>query len=193
MSDGVDQVVQLAEKLQAPVCTTYLHNDAFPKSHPLLMGPLGYQGSKAAMKVISEADVVLALGTRLGPFGSLPQYGFDYWPKNAQIIQVDIAHRRLGLTKDVNVGICGDAKLAAEEIGHQLGSLNIGCLQDAASRVESAQKSRQEWEDELSAMSVTTEERIAPRHALRELEKAMPEVPRQSLLVLLFCHCVIIF
>ena len=176
MSDGVEQIVQLAEKLQAPVCTTYLHNDAFPKSHPLLMGPLGYQGSKAAMKVISEADVVLALGTRLGPFGSLPQYGFDYWPKNAQIIQVDIAHRRLGLTKDVNVGICGDAKLAAQEISNQLGPIDIKCLQNAAARVESAQKMRQEWEDELSAMSVTTEDRIAPRHALRELEKAMPEV-----------------
>ena len=63
------------------------------------------------MKVISEADVVLALGTRLGPFGSLPQYNFDYWPKSAKIIQVDIAHRRLGLTKDIDIGICGDAKL----------------------------------------------------------------------------------
>ena len=42
--DGaVDAAIKLAEQLQAPVCTTYLHNDAFPKSHPLLMGPLGYQ------------------------------------------------------------------------------------------------------------------------------------------------------
>ena len=123
--------------------------------------------------------MVLALGTRLGPFGSLPQYGFDYWPKKAKIIQVDIAHRRLGLTKDINVGICGDAKLAAEEIKNQLGSLQISCLQDAGSRVERAQKLRQEWEDELTAMSMTTEDRIAPRHALRELEKAMPEVKVQ--------------
>ena len=128
------------------------------------------------MKVISEADVVLALGTRLGPFGSLPQYGFDYWPKNAQIIQVDTAHRRLGLTKDINVGICGDAKLAAEEITNQLSVMQVNCLQTASNRVEHAQKLRQEWEDELTAMSVTTEDRIAPRHALRELEKAMPEV-----------------
>merc|ERR1719270_901139 len=175
MADGVDQVVKLAETCQVPVVSTYLHNDSFPSDHPLWMGPLGYQGSKAAMNTISKADVVLALGTRLGPFGSLPQYGFDYWPKNAQIIQVDIAHRRLGLTKDVNVGICGDAKLAAQEISNQLGSIDIKCLQNAAARVESAQKMRQEWEDELSAMSVTTEDRIAPRHALRELEKAMPE------------------
>ena len=141
------------------------------------------------MKVISEADVVLALGTRLGPFGSLPQYGFDYWPKNAQIIQVDTAHRRLGLTKDINVGICGDAKLAAEEIANLLGSMQVNCLETASNRVENAQKLRQEWEDELTAMSVTTEDRIAPRHALRELEKAMPEVSQiQTLRVILGYH-----
>ena len=88
MANGVDAVVRLAEKLKAPVCNTYLHNDSFPSDHSLWMGPLGYQGSKAAMKTISEADVVLAIGTRLGPFGTLPQYGFDYWPTNAKIIQV---------------------------------------------------------------------------------------------------------
>merc|ERR1711962_234717 len=174
--DGaVDAAIKLAEQLQAPVCTTYLHNDAFPKSHPLLMGPLGYQGSKATMKVISEADVVLAPGTRLGPFGSLPQYSFDYWPKDAKIIQVDIAARRLGLTKDIDIGINGDAKLAAEAISAHLQNLKPACLENAEARVQIAQKIRAEWEDELTGMSVSTEERMAPRHALRELEKAMPK------------------
>ena len=91
--------------LQAPVVNTYLHNDSFPADHPLWCGPLGYQGSKAAMKLIAEADVVLALGTRLGPFGTLPQHGLDYWPKNAKIIQVDSDHRMLGLVKQISVGI----------------------------------------------------------------------------------------
>ena len=81
--------VALAEYLRRPVVNSYLHNDASPPSHPLWCGPLGYQGSKAAMKLIAKADVVLALGTRLGPFGTLPQHGLDYWPKNAKIIQVD--------------------------------------------------------------------------------------------------------
>jgi sulfoacetaldehyde acetyltransferase len=89
MSNGVAQAKALAEYLQAPVVTSYLHNDAFPASHPLNCGPLGYMGSKAAMRVIAQADVVLALGTRLGPFGTLPQYGIEYWPKDAKIIQVD--------------------------------------------------------------------------------------------------------
>ena len=96
MSGGTAEAVQLAELLHAPVCTSYLHNDSFPASHPLWCGPLGYQGSKAAMKLISQADVVLALGTRLGPFGTLPQYGMEYWPAKAKIIQVDADAKVLG-------------------------------------------------------------------------------------------------
>ena len=88
MANAVDDIRALAEHLSAPVCTTYLHNDAFPSNHPLSCGNLGYLGHQTAMKTINEADVVIALGTRLSPFGTLPQYGFDYWPKNAKIIQV---------------------------------------------------------------------------------------------------------
>ncbi len=110
----------LAEKLDAPVCSGYQHNDSFPGSHPLAAGPLGYNGSKAAMELIAKADVVLALGTRLNPFSTLPGYGIDYWPKDAAIIQVDINADRIGLTKKVTVGICGDARLVAEQILAQL-------------------------------------------------------------------------
>ncbi|MBL4806143.1 MAG: sulfoacetaldehyde acetyltransferase [Rhodobacteraceae bacterium] len=110
----------LAERLDAPVCCGYQHNDAFPGSHPLFVGPLGYNGSKAAMELIAKADVVLALGTRLNPFSTLPGYGIDYWPTAAEIIQVDINPDRIGLTKAVSVGIVGDAKQVAEQILRQL-------------------------------------------------------------------------
>eukprot|EP00095_Tigriopus_kingsejongensis_P004132 maker-scaffold122_size333723-snap-gene-2.38 protein:Tk04132 transcript:maker-scaffold122_size333723-snap-gene-2.38-mRNA-1 annotation:"acetolactate synthase large subunit" len=175
MGDGVAEVVALAEKLQVPVCTTYLHNDAFPCDHPLWMGPLGYQGSKAAMKIISEADVVLALGTRLGPFGSLPQYDFDYWPKNAKIIQVDVNARRLGLTKDIDIGICGDARMAAQSLLEICGD-SPQCLNTAQVRVQKAQDERQKWEDELTELSQRgTDTAMSPRCALRHLEQAMPQ------------------
>ena len=110
MSGAVGEVKALAEYLSAPVCTTYLHNDAFPADHPLWCGPLGYLGHQTAMKTINEADVVIALGTRLSPFGTLPQYGFDYWPKDAKIVQVEADPRRIGLVKHVDVGITGDCK-----------------------------------------------------------------------------------
>jgi len=122
LADAIDDCKALAEKLDAPVACGYQHNDSFPGSHPLAIGPLGYNGSKAAMEIISKADVVLALGTRLNPFSTLPGYGIDYWPKQASIIQVDINSDRIGLAKKITVGICGDSKLVAQQILEQLSS-----------------------------------------------------------------------
>ena len=116
IGDAIDDCVRLAERLQAPVCSGYQHNDSFPGSHPLAVGPLGYNGSRAAMELIARADVVLALGTRLNPFSTLPAYGIDYWPRDAAVIQVDMNPDRIGLTKRVSVGICGDAGIVARGI-----------------------------------------------------------------------------
>jgi sulfoacetaldehyde acetyltransferase len=113
IGNAIPDCVTLAERLGAPVCSGYQHNDSFPGSHRLAAGPLGYNGSKAAMELIAKADVVLALGTRLNPFSTLPGYGIDYWPKTAKIIQVDLNADRIGLTKPVTVGICGDVKMVA--------------------------------------------------------------------------------
>merc|ERR1719436_1045503 len=120
LADGVDASKQLAEKLSAPVCCNYQHNDAFPGSHALYAGPLGYNGSKAAMELISKADVVLALGTRLNPFSTLPAYNTKYWPEGVKLIQVDINADRIGLTKPVTIGIQGDARMVAAGIEAQL-------------------------------------------------------------------------
>merc|ERR1719167_402935 len=182
MSGGVDQVVKLAESLQVPVCSTYLHNDSFPSDHPLWLGPLGYMGSKAAMNTISKADVVLALGTRLGPFGALPQYGFDYWPKNAKIIQVDINARKLGLTNHVDVPVLGDAKLTAAALREMFKSSPPNCVTNSKERLNAPVGEKEAWESELTQLSVTPDgqQEMEPRQALRELEKAMPEVAMVS-------------
>ena len=176
MSDGQAEAIQLAEHLSAPVVASYLHNDAFPARHPLMCGPLGYQGSKAAMKIIAQADVVLALGTRLGPFGTLPQHDIDYWPKGAKIIQVDSDHRMLGLVKQISVGVCGDAKAAAAEIFSRLQTMNEAIVSRANKDVRMAELKKQKdaWESELDLWGQADGTPVAPRRALRELEKAMP-------------------
>ena len=177
--------VALAELLQAPVCVSYLHNDAFPSRHPLWCGPLGYQGSKAAMKLIAKADVVLALGTRLGPFGTLPQHGLDYWPKEAQIIQIDADPRMLGLVKPISVGICGDAGAAARALVARLSGKDLACNANRDARLATLRDEKRTWETELDgwthekdkwSLEVSAQSsHMHPRQMLRELERAMPD------------------
>ena len=184
---AVDECRVLAEYLGAPVVNSYLHNDSFPASHPLWCGPLGYQGSKAGMKLISQADVVLALGTRLGPFGTLPQYGLDYWPDSAKIIQVDADHKMLGLVKKISVGICGDAKASAEALLSKLREKNLICDDNKEERAATIVAAKNEWEKELDewihekdefsleAIKRSNQDYLHPRQVLRELERAMPD------------------
>jgi sulfoacetaldehyde acetyltransferase len=177
MSGAGEPARALAEYLQAPVVTSYQHNDAFPASHPLMCGPLGYQGSKTAMRIIAQADAILALGSRLGPFGTLRQYDVDYWPEGAQVVQVDADHRVLGLVKDVAVGIHGDAGASAAEILAGLRDLGdkVVCLSSRSERVAEVAAQREAWEAELDQLSAAEGSPIAPRRALRELERAMPD------------------
>jgi sulfoacetaldehyde acetyltransferase len=185
MADALNEAVQLAELLHAPVANSYLHNDSFPASHPLWCGPLGYQGSKAAMKLISQADLVLALGSRLGPFGTLPQHGLDYWPKNAKVIQVDTDAKMLGLVKPISVGINGDAKAAALALITRLKGKSLACKQNTAERDAMIKAERAAWEKELDGWTHETDaysveisknsKYMHPRQMLRELEKAMPK------------------
>lgn len=187
MADAVNECRQLAERLAAPVVNSYLHNDSFPASHPLWCGPLGYQGSKAAMHLISQADVVLALGTRLGPFGTLPQYGMEYWPEQAKIIQIDADHKMLGLVKRISVGICGDAGAAATALNERLAERTLDCDATRGERAMRIQTHKDAWEKELDewdhendtwsleVIDQAGEGDLHPRQVLRELEQAMPE------------------
>ncbi|MFC5356355.1 sulfoacetaldehyde acetyltransferase [Azospirillum himalayense] len=184
---AIPDSIALAERLDAPVCCGYQHNDAFPGSHPLSVGPLGYNGSKAAMELIAKADVVLALGTRLNPFSTLPGYGIDYWPKGAQIIQVDINPDRIGLTKKVSVGICGDAKQVAQQILAQLapGAGDTGRLERRAL----IHQTKSAWLQLLSSLDHEEDDpgtswnaeareresdRMSPRQAWRAIQAALP-------------------
>jgi sulfoacetaldehyde acetyltransferase len=185
---AIEDCKKLAEKLDAPVCSGYQHNDSFPGSHPLAVGPLGYNGSKAAMELISKADVVLALGTRLNPFSTLPGYGIDYWPKNASIIQVDINSDRIGLTKKVTVGICGDAKLVAKQILSKLSS-KAGDT-DRKKRKDLIHQTKSAWLQKLSSLDHEDDDpgtvwnkeardrdkdRMSPRQAWRAIQSGMPQ------------------
>lgn len=194
IADAIYACKALAERLGAPVVNSYLHNDSFPANHPLWCGPLGYQGSKAAMKLLARADIVIALGSRLGPFGTLPQHGMDYWPRDAKIIQIDADHKMLGLVKKISVGICGDAKAAAVALTQRLAGLTLAIDAMRTERADLIATEKAAWEKELDdwtherdaySLDMIAEQKhertfngghyLHPRQVLRELEKAMPE------------------
>ena len=188
LSDAIPASAVLAEKLSAPVCCGYQHNDAFPGTHPLSVGPLGYNGSKAAMELIAKADVVLALGTRLNPFSTLPGYGVDYWPAKAKVIQVDINPDRIGLTKKISVAIQGDAKLVAEQLTEALEpTAGDNGRED---RLALIQQTKSAWLQKLSSMDHEDDDpgttwnerardrepdRMSARMAWRAIQASLPE------------------
>ncbi|TLZ44896.1 MAG: sulfoacetaldehyde acetyltransferase [Gammaproteobacteria bacterium] len=184
MAGARTEAIELAELLGAAVCSSYLHNDSFPASHALAAGPLGYQGSKAAMKLISQADVVLALGTRLGPFGTLPQHGLDYWPNAARVVQIDSDPRMLGLVKPISVGVHGDARAAAQALIARLKARALAGAATRAQRLARIAAEKSAWESELAAWTherdpyslevAASSKRMHPREMLRSLERALP-------------------
>ena len=185
LDDAVAKVVRLAEYLQAPVVNSYLHNDSFPASHPLWCGPLGYQGSKAGMQIIAKADLVLVIGSRLGPFGTLPQYGLEYWPKNAEIIQIDSDRKVLGLVNKVTAGIQADAGTATHALMERLKNhKEIKCLTNKEQRLKTIATEKENWEAELNTWTQEQDDwsqdmkkespYASPRQVLRVLEQAMP-------------------
>jgi len=188
LANGINESIKLAERLDAPVCVGYQHNDAFPGSHPLFAGPLGYNGSKAGMELISKADVVLCLGTRLNPFSTLPGNGIDYWPKDAKIIQVDINPDRIGLTKKVTVGIIGDAKNVASALLEKLS--DTAGDSGRTERKATIAQTKSAWAQQLSSMDhedddpgttwnqrarASKPEWLSPRKAWRAIQSALPK------------------
>jgi sulfoacetaldehyde acetyltransferase len=135
------------------------------------------------MKVLARADVVLALGSRLGPFGVLPQYGFDYWPANAKLVQVDADAKVLGLVKKTSVTVNGDAREAALALVSRLKGRTLAANKQEISKA--IQSEKKAWADELASWDYEKDawslevakgsSYMHPRMMLRELAKAMPE------------------
>jgi len=172
--EALPQVRALAEYLSAPVVNTYLHNDTFPYRHELGCGPLGYCGSKAAMRTIAKADVVLALGTRLGIFGLLPQYDMAYWPENATLIQVDRDATKWGMSKLPKIFSVADVREYATDLLAELKSA-LPDLPRNAQRIADIAQEKERWDKELEEWSSSTNELMHPRRFIWELSQALPD------------------
>ncbi len=174
-ASAIGEVQALAEYITAPVANSYLHNDTFPASHELACGPIGYCGSKAAMRTLKKADLVIALGTRLGPFGTLPQYEMIYWPENAKLIQCDTNIAALGLSKNADIYSCGDVKEFTALLLKRVQELAPG-LEKKTDRIADVQKEKEIWGTELDEWSASSQSSpMHPRRFHKEWTRALPK------------------
>jgi len=172
-ADALDVVAELAKYLTAPVAVSYLHNDAFPADNPFWVGPIGYMGSKAAMYSVKEADVILAVGTRLSVFGTLPQYDIPYFTGEQKIIQIDVNPKQIGRRHPVEVGIVGDAKVTSQELLKVLKSMAGERPVDQA-RMAKIKEKQAAWDKEIYDLAMVDGNPINPRRALYEINKFKP-------------------
>lgn len=172
-ADAGKAIAELANRFAAPVACVWLHNDAFPGTHPLAVGPIGYQGSLAAMRLLFEADVVVVLGSRLNSFGTNPQYDFDYFPQHAKVIHNSINPIEIGALRPISVGLVGDCGAVVEQLLKATEGQRLNVDHDAQIRRIAQEKSA--WAEQLARMSLEDGRPIHPRRALWEIAQAIPQ------------------
>jgi len=167
---GQTQALALAEELNCPIVTSPGHGDAIVFSHPLNAGQMGPRGNIVASRLVKEADVILALGTRLG-FNST-FYSYDNINRDAKIIHVEIEPSAIGRFFPIEVGIWGDAPTIAKQL---LNSLKLSSNRKLADKWTSQfQVERKRYLQKRDSDAILTNP-IQPTGLFKTLRSVLPK------------------
>lgn len=169
-SGGAAQTLALAELLNAPVAMSPGHGDAIPFGHPLNAGQMGPRGNPVASRLVLEADVILALGTRLG-FNST-FYSYDNINRDAAIIQVEIEPTEIGRHFPVALGIWADAPTVADQLAEAV--RKAAAIREATQWTAQFQAERKAFLARRDAEAVTDETPIQPSGLFRAYRRVLP-------------------
>ena len=117
ISSAFAELQSIAELLMIPVVTTFKGKGAFPENHPLSLGPIGMHGHAEANKLMTEADCVLAIGTR---FSDRSVGTFAEFEKNLKIIHMDVDPAEIGKNQTTSVAVVGDVRASLRIFGKML-------------------------------------------------------------------------
>lgn len=165
IADASDQLFKISQLLLAPVTTTLMGKGAFPEIHPLSVGCIGMHGNPAANKLLCEADVLLAIGTR---FSDRSSANLNSFCPNAKRIHIDVDAAEIGKNIDVDIPIVGDAKRSLALLYETLMKMLKTKPGDAwINRVKQAK-------EQLNPPMVESQE-LKPKSLLLELRNLLPE------------------
>ena len=165
-ANASDELMQMSDLLIAPVATTFMGKGAFPECHPLSVGCIGMHGNPAANKLIGEADVLLAVGTR---FSDRATANLDTFASNAKKIHIDIDPAELGKNVDIDVPIVGDAKVSLKLL-HAAATKKLPKMKVSACW----SKRIKEAKEQLSPMLKERPRDLVPKTLLIELRNLLP-------------------
>ncbi|MCL2172586.1 MAG: biosynthetic-type acetolactate synthase large subunit [Candidatus Bathyarchaeota archaeon] len=165
LADASNEIVKMSDLLMAPVATTFMGKGAFPESHPLSLGCIGMHGNPAANRIIGEADVLLAIGTRLSDRATT---NLDTFAEGAKKIQIDIDAAEINKNVEVDLAIISDAKVSMEMLLTAISEkLKKGKGKAWTTRVK-------EVKEQLSPMLKEAPRGMTPKALLSELRKLLP-------------------
>jgi acetolactate synthase-1/2/3 large subunit len=161
-----DELVKMSDLLMAPVATTFMGKGAFPENHPLSLGSIGMHGNPAANKLMGEADVLLAVGTR---FSDRATANLDSFAPNAKKIQIDIDNAEINKNIEIDIPIVADAKVSMKMLYTAVSQkLQKGEGKAWTKRVK-------ETKEQLSPLTKELPKDLMPKALLMELRKLLQE------------------
>ena len=166
ISNASDELAKMSDMLMAPVATTFMGKGAFPECHPLSVGSIGMHGNPAANRLMGEADVLLAVGTR---FSDRATANLNSFVPNAMKIHIDVDAAEIGKNIDVDVSVIGDAKIALQML-YTATEKNLQKEQNG-----SWAKRVREVKEKLNPLLKETPKDLTPKTLLTELRKLLPE------------------
>jgi acetolactate synthase-1/2/3 large subunit len=166
ISNASDELTHMSDLLIAPVATTFMGKGSFPEGHPLSVGSIGMHGNPAANRLMGEADVLLAVGTR---FSDRATANLNSFAPNAKKIHLDIDAAEIGKNIDIDVPVIGDAKISLQMI-YAATEKKLQKKEDSvwAKRVN-------EVKEKLSPLIKDNPKDLVPKKLLTELRKMLPE------------------
>jgi acetolactate synthase-1/2/3 large subunit len=172
MSRAQPQLRQLAEALSAAVATTAAGKGVFAETHPLALGVFGNFGLDAANAVVAEADVVLAVGTKLGPTDTANENPSLLDPERQTFIQVDIEPRHAAWSFPTEHALIGDASEVLRQLAETLARLGQPAPNGRVSQVGEAHRRYASFDVPESESDETP---ILPHRVIKELHRALPD------------------
>jgi len=172
-----EEILELAKLLAAPVGFAHRGKGAIPEDHPLCIGLFGAEANPNTNKVISEADVILAIGMRFTePDTSSWQPGAPFNIPPAKLIHIDIDPDEIAKYYPTEVGMWADAKCAVVDILAQVKRERRGKVEDymKSARIQEYSKLKAQWLDSLEELRNSNAIPIRPERLIKELRTALP-------------------